>query len=84
VKFWESQHDGCRRNFHRFFGNQTRTLLRKVSPEHAGYVEQRTATANQTPIMWAVTDHITFSAQHGILQRYRIENPSPFPGILDN
>jgi hypothetical protein len=28
----------------------------------------------------AVADHITFSAQHSILQRYRIENSSPFRG----
>jgi hypothetical protein len=61
VRFWESQHDGWWRNFCRFFGNQARTVFRKVSTKNARYVKERAAAADQTLIMGAVTDNITFS-----------------------
>jgi hypothetical protein len=53
-------------------------ILRKVPAEHTSYVEKRATPADQAYIVGAVTDNVTFSTQHGILQRNRIENPAPF------
>jgi hypothetical protein len=54
------------------------SVLRKIPAEHPSYVEKRAAPTHKAYVMGAVTDHLTFSAQHGILQRNRIEKSSTF------
>jgi hypothetical protein len=62
VTPWKTQHNFPLGRFQHFRGDQARSVLGKISTEYARYVEKRTAPADQTPIMGAIADNITFSA----------------------
>jgi hypothetical protein len=61
VTPWKTQHNFPMGRFQLFRGNQACPRPGKVSAEHACYVEKRMAAADQTLIMGAVADNITFS-----------------------
>ena len=59
-------------NFNQRSPNQRRAVAREIASENPRNVEQGTAATNQADIVGAVTDHITFRAQHGILEGHSI------------
>jgi hypothetical protein len=63
--------------------NEGRAILRKLSAKHASYVKQRAAPADQACVVGTVTDNVAFSTQDRILERDRIQNPTPFTIVLD-
>ena len=69
-------------HFHCLWGNQGRAILRKVPAKHTSDVEQRAAPADETCVVWAVADNITFGTQHRILQGNRVETSASFRGII--
>jgi hypothetical protein len=56
--------------FHRT--DQDCAVLWKVAAQHARYVEQGWAPANQTPVVGTVTDNVALSTQDGVLQGNRV------------
>ena len=61
VTPWKTQHNFPMGRFQCFRGDQACAALGEISAEHASYVEKRAAPADQTLIMAAVADNITFS-----------------------
>ena len=78
MRFRKTQDYLVWRHVSRVGSNQRCAIVGKIPAEHASDVEQRAASAHQTPVVWAVTDNITFGAQDGILQRDRIKTPPSF------
>lgn len=74
-EFGEDQHALAGRYLNDVLGNQVCPFFRKLSAENARDAKERTTTANQTGVTWAVADDITISTQHSILQWDGIENP---------
>ena len=58
---WKTQHNFLLGRFQHFRCDQACAVRGKISTEHASYLEKRAAAANQTLIMGAVADNVTFS-----------------------
>ena len=53
---------------YRWLSDQGGTIFGKRTAKHTRYVEQRATSANQAPVVRAVTDDVTFSTQDCVLQ----------------
>jgi hypothetical protein len=81
VTPWKSQHTLAWCHFQYLRGRQACAVPGETAAEHASYVKQRAATADQTLIMWAVAHNVAFGAQNSISERDRIETRR-FRGML--
>jgi hypothetical protein len=76
VRPRKTQHTFGMRRSHDRGPDQARAVSGKSATQHARYVEKRGAPANQAPVVWAVTNDVTFSTQDRVLQGNRVETPT--------
>ena len=82
MRPWKRQYNLCPFHLWAHGLNQGCPFHGKSAAEHSGYVDQGSAPANHTPVVWAVADHVTFSTQHRVLQGNCIEASTHFRNAI--